>query len=139
MIVVVSGTRHATVEHGPHISSALWDAWFVAGFTELRHGACRGADELAAGWGLERVREGKPLEIVPVYAEWGNHANAAGPMRNAKMLDGADLLIAFPLSGPRSLSKGTWDAITKACERGCRTMIYPLAATSADAGGEGEE
>ncbi|MCR3746666.1 DUF2493 domain-containing protein [Lentzea californiensis] len=57
----------------------------------LVHGACRGADLMAAGiwtgWGL-------PTEAHP--ADWDRHGKAAGPIRNQHMIRlGADACVAF--------------------------------------------
>lgn len=70
----------------------------------LVHGACSGADTLAArtweDWG------GK-TESHP--ADWTQHGKAAGPLRNQEMVDsGIDFLVAFP--GGR----GTADMVRRA-------------------------
>lgn len=59
------------------------------------HGACKGADKLAA---LAAERRGVRTEAHPVAAvDWGRYGKAAGPIRNRKMLSlGADLVVAFP-------------------------------------------
>ena len=70
----------------------------------LVHGACQGADRLAAStwesWG-GRTEAHKPA--------WDDHGGAAGPLRNQEMVDAkADLLIAFPGG------KGTADCVKRA-------------------------
>ena len=106
--VVVSGSRH------------LLDYALV--LEELRrhlragdvvlHGACRGADRLA---GRAAIELGHAVEEWP--ADWDRHGPAAGPIRNAAMLDaGAGLLIAFILD--RHPCIGTWNAIEGAKSRG---------------------
>lgn len=61
--------------------------------THLIHGACRGADLLAADWATLRSI---PTTAYP--ADWSLHGPAAGPIRNALMLDEGkpSLVIAFP-------------------------------------------
>jgi hypothetical protein len=73
------------------------------------HGAAHGADTLAAAWGKER----KAAEVIPVPADWKAHGNAAGPIRNRRMLDEfrPDVVIAFP--GGR----GTADMVKQARAR----------------------
>lgn len=77
-------------------------------FHRLVHGGAPGADTMAAavaytlGWSVEEHS-----------VDWGQHGNAAGPIRNQAMADlGADLLLAFP--GGR----GTADMIRRATAAG---------------------
>jgi hypothetical protein len=72
------------------------------------HGDARGADRLAGQWGREH---GAQVQAVP--ADWAGNGMAAGPIRNAKMLDDyrPDVVIAFP--GGR----GTDDMIRKSRQR----------------------
>jgi YspA, cpYpsA-related SLOG family len=56
------------------------------------HGAARGADTLAKFWAHSNERP-----ETPVPAKWRLYGPAAGPIRNAEMLDILpDLVIAFP-------------------------------------------
>lgn len=67
-------------------------------FDELVHGACpTGADFFADMWA--RNRGHKKVKTYP--ADWDAHGRAAGPIRNAFMLDDAkpNFVIAFP-GGP---------------------------------------
>ncbi len=58
----------------------------------LVHGACRGADILAAEWG---VAAGVIVEPHP--ADWKQYGKGAGMKRNKEMLDtGVDGIVAFP-------------------------------------------
>lgn len=69
------------------------------------HGACTsGADKVADQWGS---RNGAAIAAYP--AKWQEYGRAAGPMRNAKMVNlGADLCLAFisPCSQPSCTKKG---------------------------------
>jgi hypothetical protein len=62
-------------------------------FTRLIHGAARGADMLAAGWGF---KNNIPCMAYP--ANWERYGKSAGPRRNIQMLvEGKpDMVIAFP-------------------------------------------
>ena len=86
------------------------------------HGACypkprpdgsrpdRSADWLIHLWCQHR---GVPDEPHP--ADWAQHGDAAGPIRNQRMVDaGADECAAFPLSG----SRGTHDCTRRAAKAG---------------------
>lgn len=94
------------------------------------HGACKtGADAYAASWC--RLADGDSDVTIaeePHPAAWrtctrecyhrprpDGRCPFAGPRRNAEMVNaGADLVLAFPLAGPRERSRGTWDCIDKA-------------------------
>jgi len=68
----------------------------------LIHGASRGADTLADDWANEH-----DVDVISVPADWRKYGRAAGPMRNAKMLEyNPDLVVAFPGGkGTRSMIK----------------------------------
>lgn len=73
----------------------------------LVHGGAAGADALCARWARTH---GYAVEAWP--AKWAEHGRAAGPRRNAAMLDaGARVLVAFP--GGR----GTADCVRQARRR----------------------
>lgn len=63
------------------------------GFSVVIHGAARGADNLAGEWAAAR---GLPVDAYP--ADWNRYGDAAGRIRNAKMLrdSKATHVIAFP-------------------------------------------
>ena len=72
---------------------------------KIVHGAARGADALAAEWGVRHA-----LAVAFIAADWTSHGKAAGPIRNQRMLDEhkPNLVIAFP--GGR----GTSDMVSRA-------------------------
>jgi hypothetical protein len=74
-------------------------------FTCLNHGTAPGADAHAANWALKNR-----VPIKAWKADWRQHGNAAGPIRNQQMIDEGkpDLVIAFP--GGR----GTADMVQRA-------------------------
>lgn len=75
------------------------------GITLLIRGGARGADTLAEQWA-----ESLEIDIERYPANWSKDGNAAGPIRNARMLTEGkpDLVVAFP--GGR----GTADMIRQA-------------------------
>lgn len=68
----------------------------------LVHGACpKGVDKDGDIWASQT--RGVTVERHP--ANWGLHGKAAGPKRNAKMVErGADLCVAFIFNGSRGAS-----------------------------------
>lgn len=80
--------------------------------TVIVHGACRGADLIAAA---EAIRLGYKTEAFP--ADWQKYGRAAGPIRNQAMLDsGIDRVIAF--HPDISKSRGTKDMVNRARKAG---------------------
>jgi len=73
------------------------------------HGGEQGADQIAGEWA---ERNGVAVHVFP--AQWQKYGKAAGPIRNAQMLEEGhpDLVIAFP--GGR----GTADMCRKALRSG---------------------
>lgn len=99
--------------------AALVDAWRDLGKPTrpvLVHGACRGADTMAAQlWRLWKW----PTEPHP--ADWSRFGDLAGPRRNAAMVaGGADLCLAFPTPG----SRGTWDCVRRAETAGIPVRVH---------------
>lgn len=79
------------------------------GFLHVIHGGARGADKLADTWACENG-----CDISEFPANWKADGNAAGPIRNQRMLDDSDpqLVVAFPGG------KGTADMIRRARSAG---------------------
>lgn len=130
--VIVTGSRNWASE------DLVWEALaFVCaehlpdgGTLTVVHGACpTGADYFAHTWfGLPNDPEYVEVE-EPHPADWFRACDAncyhrprpdgrcamAGHIRNQEMVDlGADLVLAFPLPGPRTRSRGTWDCVKRA-------------------------
>jgi hypothetical protein len=103
--ILVTGSRRwsdrAAVGHALATAYRLWRPIVIV------HGGCpTGADAMAATWAQ---RAGVECEVWP--AEWAAYGRAAGPIRNALMVEaGARLCLAFPLPG----SRGTEDCIRRA-------------------------
>lgn len=107
----------------------------------VRHGANpRGADAHASQWCLaaQRAHFQKFLIVEqPRLALWGTHGSAAGPLRNARMLDEhpvPDLLLAFPLLCQRQACRfmpdgphwthGTKDMIERTDAAGIEVRLF---------------
>ena len=65
-------------------------------------GHCSGVDLMG-----ERYAAENGINIEIIFPEWAKYGRAAGPIRNKKMVEAADLIIAF------------WDGISK----GTRSLI----------------
>lgn len=64
---------------------------------------------------------------VDVYpADWREFGKAAGPIRNQKMAENADALIAIR----KDLSRGTTDMINRAKEKGLKVFVKEVQAYS---------
>lgn len=87
--------------------------------SEVVSGGQRGIDRLGENWALER---GVPVARFP--ADW-RFGKIAGPVRNRKMAQHADGLVAIP--DPRH-SPGTRNMIEEARARGLTVMVYDAAA-----------
>jgi len=62
-------------------------------FTHFMQGGARGADKLAREWATTKPE----IEMYVCKADWDKNGKAAGPMRNARMLEWKpDLVVAFP-------------------------------------------
>lgn len=105
--VLVCGGR---AFHGPLLVKRVLDSLQPR---LIIHGGARGADTLA---GEYAEKTGTPCMAFP--APWSSKGRAAGPIRNAWMLEFGrpDLVVAFP--GGR----GTEDMVTKAERAGIRVM-----------------
>ena len=119
MIIAVSGTRQAL--NNPQrqfVERKLFSlARRIDGGT-IRIGDClTGVD----GFTLSTCRSRAYLHEV-FRADWDEYGRGAGPIRNARMLEGADVLYAFPVSS----SRGTRNAIGIALDRGIELHVYPL-------------
>lgn len=82
--------------------------------TSIIHGGARGADTLG-GVAADLLRV--PCHVFP--ANWKRHGNAAGPIRNQRMLDEGkpDVVVAFP--GGR----GTADMVSRARIEGVEVLF----------------
>jgi hypothetical protein len=84
------------------------------GDLRIVHGGATGADALAARWARENGHQ-----CVAYPADWKTHGRAAGPIRNALMLEREkpDIVVAFPGG------VGTADMVSKARAAGVKVGV----------------
>lgn len=113
LCILVCGGRH--YDNAAHVFTVLDGYRRHAAHDALTivQGAATGADRLAREWCIQRK---VPFHNFP--ANWQELGNAAGPIRNARMLEAGkpDLVIAFPGG------KGTADMVTKARAAGVKVV-----------------
>lgn len=104
--ILVTGSR--TWEDQDAVHEALEAAYRSTRATPVVvvHGSCpRGADDQAHAWAMEMSRQGRPVLEETHPADWERHGKAAGPRRNAEMVNlGADICLAFIKDGSRGAS-----------------------------------
>lgn len=83
----------------------------------VMHGGCRGADEIA---GDEAEKRGLKVRVFP--AKWEEEGKAAGPKRNARMLDERPLFV-LAFHDNIAFSRGTADCVRQAQERGIPVQV----------------
>lgn len=81
---------------------------------EIVSGGARGADKLGEKYAREK---NYPIKSFP--AEWQKYGKSAGPIRNAKMVDYANVCVAF---WDRE-SKGTHDMIMRSYDKKLNVLI----------------
>lgn len=117
MRVIVCGGRD--YRNGAFIWRKLDELHSAKKFTALMQGGATGADHIAKEWASTKIG----LERWVCKADWEKHGKAAGPIRNAKMLEWKpDLVVAFP--DPETESRGTWNMVKLAREAGVETIVY---------------
>lgn len=100
MKVIIAGSRNFS--NFNIICATMDELKKTMNIEEVVCGGCKGPDMLGKRWGETR---GIPVKMFE--AEWDTYGKAAGPIRNHKMGDYADFLVAF-WDGK---SKGTKDMI----------------------------
>jgi hypothetical protein len=81
------------------------------------HGVCEtGADEIANDYCIQ-----KDIRIIPFPAKWKRQGNAAGPIRNQRMIDEGKLdgVVAFDMGGT-----GTASMMEKARAAGLPVIVH---------------
>ena len=114
MRVIVAGSRNYTDKD--FIYSKLDYFLSEASNVEIIEGGCRGVDLIARQYAIDR---NLPYKEFP--ANWEIYGKKAGPIRNRKMAEYADALIAF-YNG----SKGTENMIEIARNKGLAVRIVPI-------------
>ena len=89
-VIVCGGRDYANFEM---LSLVMDELHAKTPISMVIQGGAKGADDLAFRWACRT----KNVSITTHHAEWEKHGRAAGPIRNAHMLqDSPDLVIAFP-------------------------------------------
>ena len=108
--VVVAGSRtfldYEVVKRAIETAMALWQCDL---FTVVSGGEPNGVDALGERWAREH---GHPCIVEP--ADWDRHGRAAGPIRNRRMAEMTDALVAVW----DGRSPGTKNMIEEAAKRG---------------------
>ena len=113
MKVIVAGSR--TVTDYALVCKAILDSGFA--ITEVVSGAARGVDSLG-----ERYAVDNSLTIQLFPAEWEKLGKPAGVIRNQKMAEYADALIAVR----KDNSRGTSDMIARAYQLGLKVYVMEV-------------
>ncbi|MDR6389207.1 DUF2493 domain-containing protein [Paraburkholderia phenoliruptrix] len=89
-VIVCGGRDYANVEM---LNLVLDELHAKTPISVLIQGGAAGADELAFRWFATKPG----MHGITHYADWKKHGRAAGPIRNARMLEEApDVVVAFP-------------------------------------------
>lgn len=115
MIVAVIGSREFRDRQG--MFDALDEDLCRFGITEVVSGGAGGADTYAAEWADSR---GIPITVLA--ADWQQHGQAAGVMRNTLIIERAELVICFW----DGRSTGSRDSVFKAIAKGIPVLVYPF-------------
>lgn len=113
MRVIVCGGRD--FDNVAYVWSCLDKFHADNGITELMQGGARGVDTFARDWARN-----KGIKRYVCHADWETHGRAAGPKRNARMLEWKpDVVVAFP--GGR----GTADMVKRAKDANVWVFEFP--------------
>lgn len=111
--VAFSGCRDATWE--PSYLSIVMQKHIDPDFCQVLVGDAVGIDLYVRSYCRQRG-----IPFTEFRADWATYGKAAGPVRNQKMIDQADMLIAFWDEN----SPGTRSAITIAKKKGIPVSVY---------------
>ena len=93
------------------------DGYHAFEASEIVSGGARGTDTMAERYAFERN-----IPIKVHVAEWNVHGKSAGPIRNQKIVDDADEMIAFV----NKHSIGTFDSIRRATKKGIPVVMETI-------------
>jgi hypothetical protein len=113
MKTIIAGSR--TIDTYTAVALAVARSTWAAHITEVVSGAAPGVDALGERWAKEHGVPAKRFR-----ADWERDGKAAGPIRNAKMAEYADALIAV-WDGE---SRGTADMVNQAQRRGLKVYVH---------------
>lgn len=112
MRVIIAGSRE--ILNYVDLLEAISESNFE--ITTVISGGAAGVDSLGEKWAKDN---GTTLEVYP--AEWAKYGKRAGPVRNQRMAEAGDALIAVML---RKGTRGTLDMIEKASGMGLKVHIH---------------
>ena len=113
MKVIIAGSRF--YDDYSYVTKVIKDSGF--NITEVVSGGATGVDRL----GERYAQENKfMLKLFP--ADWAKHGKAAGPIRNQKMAEYAEALIAIRINN----SRGTTDMINRATKMGLKVHVEEI-------------
>ena len=87
--------------------------------TEVVSGGARGVDASGEMWALSNAI---PMNLFP--ADWSKHGKNAGPIRNRKMTEYAEQLVAF--RGKEGMTRGTGDMVKVATKLGLKVIVFDI-------------
>lgn len=116
MRVLVCGGRD--FDRVTYLHSVLGRIHRERGIDVVIEGNAKGADRIAGFW----ARKHK-IHNLKFTADWRAHGNAAGPIRNQRMLEEGrpDLVVAFPRANGQ-WGNGTMDMVRRAREAGVEVI-----------------
>lgn len=113
-VVVCGGRDYDSPAHVWHDLNILHEQYK---FTDLMQGGARGVDKFAKEWAATKPE----IKRHVCRAQWDRYGNAAGPMRNARMMEWEpDFVIAFPGG------KGTANLVKQAHDSGYKLFRREL-------------
>jgi hypothetical protein len=124
MRIIVCGDRHW--DNFQTVDFVLNDIYKAHGELLVIEGGAKGADAMGLRWAKEAKSAGRIVDHISVPADWKNYGRAAGPIRNAEMLDlvtdgGSSMVVAFHLNIDES--KGTKNMVGQAEYLGVPVML----------------
>ena len=117
MKVIIAGSRD--IDDYSLVEKAVAQSGFE--ITEVVSGGARGVDFLGEQWALNNH-----IRTTAFPAQWAAYGRAAGPIRNEKMAQYAEALIAV-WDGK---SAGTRNMIENAEKRGLKVFVYKVESQS---------
>ena len=116
MKTIIAGSR--TITNWEAVKNAI--EWSGFKITEVVSGHANGVDLLGEKWAR---RNDIPVKKFPVTKEdWETYGKVAGPMRNSRMADYGEQLIAIQ----KDCSRGTQNMIEEANKRGLPVFLFVI-------------
>lgn len=114
MRLAIVGSRHWT--HYDEFKRLVLRTVPIEEYHTIVSGGATGVDALAKRLAADI---GRFYREFP--ADWATHGKAAGPLRNQKIVDYADFVVAFPCNH----SRGTYDTLrrARAAKKPCSSLV----------------